>query len=101
MARRHKDVSPHLPRGLTEKETNVSNATLLDTLLRRRSRRFGQGMQLKTGPLAFDSQRAAESLPLEQEALLAFAAVGITGPALGEMEYTSGRPNAGGGNILA
>jgi hypothetical protein len=79
----------------------VSDATLLDALLKRRSRRFGQGMELTAGPLAFRSQKDAVPLTLDQEALLAFAAVGITGSALGEMEYTTGRPDAGGGNILA
>ena len=79
----------------------MSNATLIDTLLNRRSRRFGMGMQLGTGPLAFASRQPAVPLTLDQEALLAFAAVGITGPALGEMEYTSGTSQAGGGNILA
>jgi hypothetical protein len=84
-----------------QKESFVSNVTLIDALLSRRSRRFGQGMRLETGPLAFTSPRAPSSLTLDDEALLAFAAVGITGPALGEMEYTSGTATAGGGNILA
>jgi hypothetical protein len=89
---------PELPR---EKERTVSYATLIDTLLQRRSRRFGRGMEIQAGPLAFDSNEPAVSLTLEQEALMAFAAVGITGVALGEMEYTSGHADAGGGNLLA
>lgn len=78
----------------------MSNASLIDTLLKRRSRRFGRAMRLTAGPLAFGSRERSASLSLDEEALLAFAAVGITGPALGEMEYTSGRADAGGGNIL-
>ena len=77
------------------------NLTLIDALLTRRSRRFGHGMQLATGPLAFASQQTPAPLTLDEEALLAFAAVGITGPALGEMEYPSGTAASGGGNVLA
>ena len=77
------------------------NCTLIEALLTRRSRRFGHGMRLGGGPLAFTSPRTPAPLTLDEEALLAFAAVGITGPALGEMEYTSGTAAAGGGNVLA
>src|SRR6187455_685907 len=83
------------------KERTVADAKLIDTLLKRRSRRFSRGMQLGSGPLAFESKRSVEPLTIDQEALLAFAAVGITGPALGEMEYTSGTTDAGAGNVLA
>ena len=79
----------------------MTNMTLVEALLRRRSRRFGLNMNLPAGPLAFGSTQAPEPLTFEQEATLAFAAVGITGTALGEMDYTSGTVIAGGGNILA
>src|SRR3712207_3732763 len=74
---------------------------LLDALIERRSRRFGEGMSLNGGPLAYDSTRAPQPLSLEEEAALAFAGCGITGFALAELPYESGdTPEAGGGNIM-
>ncbi len=70
---------------------------LLDALRERRSRRFGRGMRMARGPLAYSSDEAPVRLSEEEEAVLAFAACGITGPALGELEYEAGR----GGTILA
>jgi hypothetical protein len=74
---------------------------LIDALLNRRSRRFGRGMRLNGGPLAFQSELAPEPLTLEQQAALAFAACGVTGYALGELPYDDGGvPEAGSGNII-
>jgi hypothetical protein len=74
---------------------------LIDALLRRRSRRFGRGMKLNGGPLAYTSELPPQPLSIEQEAALAFAACGITGYALAELPYESGPvPEAGGGNIM-
>ena len=74
---------------------------LLDALTFRRSRRFAAGMKLNGGALAYDSQRPPEPLNLEEEAALAFAACGITGPVLAELPYETGKaPEAGGGNIM-
>lgn len=69
---------------------------LIDALRDRRSRRFGLGMAIN-GPLAHRSE--AEPVPLteDEQALLAFAACGLTGPALGDLEYQPG----GGGTIMA
>jgi len=69
---------------------------LLDALRDRRSRRFGRGMAIG-GPLAHSSQAAPLRLTEDEQALLAFAACGITGPALGDLEYQPG----GGGTIMA
>jgi hypothetical protein len=74
---------------------------LLSALLNRRTRRFGMGMTLNGGPLEYASRRPVTPLTVEQEAALAFAACGITGHALGELNYTTGFPQAGGGDILA
>lgn len=41
---------------------------LLEALIERRSRRFGDGMTLNGGPLAYQSRRAPEPLSLEEEA---------------------------------
>ncbi len=67
---------------------------LLDALIHRRSRRFGKGMKLDGGPLAYASAKPPEPLTLEEEAGLAFAACGITGYALADLPYDAG------GNIM-
>jgi hypothetical protein len=74
---------------------------LLDALTERRSRRFGKGMSLNGGPLAYHSTHAPQPLSLDEEAALAFAGCGITGFALADLPYESGDvPEAGGGNIM-
>src|SRR3989304_5268497 len=74
---------------------------LVKTLIERRSRRFGKGMCLNGGPLAYASAYSPEPLSLEEEAALAFAACGITGYALAELPYETGEgPGAGGGDIM-
>lgn len=79
----------------------VRSYSLMDALLNRRSRRFAAGMKLNGGPLAYESTRKAQPLTIEEEAALAFAACGVTGPALAELPYESGNlPNAAGGNIM-
>jgi len=81
--------------------SRVSSYSLLEALLQRRSRRFGKGMKLNGGPLAFESHRPPEPLSMDEEAALAFAACGITGNALAELPYqTGGLPDAAGGNIM-
>jgi hypothetical protein len=70
-------------------------------LLERRSRRFGKGMRMNGGPLAYQSKQRPQPLTLADEAALAFAACGITGYALAELPYDTGDvPEAGGGNIM-
>jgi len=71
--------------------------SLLDALRDRRSRRFGLGMEIPAGPLAYRSRHVARPLAEEDEALLAWAACGITGPALADLCYAPGH----GGNIMA
>jgi hypothetical protein len=67
----------------------------------RRSRRFAKGMTMNGGPLAYQSMERCPPLTLEEEATLAFAACGITGPALAELPYDTGRmTEAGTGNVL-
>jgi hypothetical protein len=60
---------------------------LVDALRDRRSRRFGRGMNLPGGPLAYASVRPPEPLTEDEEAALAFAACGITGYALADLDY--------------
>jgi hypothetical protein len=69
---------------------------LLAALRDRRSRRFGRGMQIPAGPLAYQSRHKPVPLTEHEEAALVFAACGITGHALADLAYAQ----AGGGNIM-
>ena len=82
-------------------EERLAEYPLLDALVERRSRRFGTGMRLEGGPLAYSSTQGPRPLSLAEEAALAFAANGVTGPALAELPYAPGpEPESGGGNIM-
>lgn len=83
------DASP-LPAGLAD-------FPLLDALRQRRSRRFGLGMKLPAGPLAYESRHQPRPLTEDAEAAMVFAACGITGHALADLCYAPG----GGGGIMA
>lgn len=75
----------------------LQNYSLLDALRDRRSRRFGLGMKMPSGPLAFESRYEPVALTEDEEAALVFAAAGITGYALADLCYAPG----GGGSIMA
>ena len=91
------DVFRHVP----EPEKQLAHYSLLDALLARRSRRFGKGMRLNGGPLAYASVHEPEPLSLAEEAALAFAVCGITGYTMAELPYQAGDvAGAGGGNII-
>jgi hypothetical protein len=76
-------------------------SALLNTMINRRSRRFAPGMTLDGGPLSYRSKLAPQRLSEEEEAILAFAACGITGHALAELPYRAGKQKeSGGGNIM-
>src|SRR5467141_1076851 len=70
---------------------------LLTALRERRSRRFGLGMKIPGGPLAYQSRHQSVPLSEEEEAALVFAACGFTGHALADLCYPPGE----GGNIMA
>lgn len=70
---------------------------LLDALRGRRSRRFGRGMHIDAGPLAYTSHAPPQPLTETEEAILAFAACGITGYDLADLAYGPGQ----GGSMLA
>jgi hypothetical protein len=78
-------------------QAKLAQYPLLEALTTRRSRRFGLGMETKSGPLAFRSRHAPVALSEEEEALLVFAACGITGHALLDLTFGSGL----GGSIVA
>jgi len=90
-------ATPHRNTPQCEEHPSVADYPLLDALRDRRSRRFGVGMEMKAGPLAYKSEAPPLRLSEDEEALLAFAACGVTGPALGDLAYGS----AGGGGIMA
>jgi hypothetical protein len=88
-------------RSASEPEKQLAHYSLLDALLARRSRRFGKGMRLNGGPLAYESAQEPAPLSLTEEAALAFAACGVTGYTMGELPYDAGNvAEAGGGNII-
>jgi hypothetical protein len=70
---------------------------LLRALRERRSRRFGLGMKIPGGPLAYESRHKPRPLSEDEIGALVFAASGITGHALADLCYTK----EGGGNIMA
>lgn len=75
----------------------LANSSLLDALQQRRSRRFGLGMKIPAGPLAYASKHAPRPLTEDEEAAMVFAACGITGHALADFCYAQGE----GGSIMA
>src|SRR6266550_1174769 len=85
------DTSP------SELQEPLASYPLLTALRERRSRRFGLGMKMPSGPLAYQSRHRSVPLSEEEEAALVFAACGITGHALADLCYPAGE----GGNIMA
>ena len=75
---------------------DLKNYSLLTALKERRSRRFGLGMKMPAGPLAYESRHKPRPLTEDEEAALVFAACGITGHALADLCYAPG----GGGSIM-
>src|SRR5258708_38624417 len=82
---------------LPELHENLGRYPLLTALRERRSRRFGLGMRIPGGSLAFESRHKPAPLTEDEEAALVFAACGITGHALADLCYA----NDGGGSIMA
>jgi hypothetical protein len=77
--------------------TDLDHYSLLAALRERRSRRFGLGMKIPSGPLAFESRHKPIPLTEDEEAALVFVACGITGHALADLAYGAND----GGNIMA
>ena len=73
----------------------LESYSLLAALRERRSRRFGRGMKME-GALAFESRHEPMPLTGEEEALLVFAACGVTGYALADLAFAPGQ----GGDIM-
>jgi hypothetical protein len=62
--------------------------TLVGLLQHRKTRRFGCGMELPAGPLAYRSKEAPLPLSPEEVHHILFAGVGESGVHLGDMQYT-------------
>src|ERR1041385_7190835 len=75
----------------------LGDYSLLTALRERRSRRFGLGMKIPGGPLAYGSRHQPRPLTEDEEAAMVFAACGITGHALADLCYAKD----GGGGIIA
>lgn len=75
----------------------MKNYGLFDALLNRRSRRFSRGMEIKSGPTEYSSKQKPHPLSEEEQAVLAFAACGITGAALADWSYAE----EAGGTMMA
>lgn len=92
------DSGPNLPTNrpppLLEQ---IANFPLLAALRERRSRRFGLGMKIPAGPLAYQSRHKPRPLSEDEEAAMVFAACGVTGHALADLCYSK----EGGGGIMA
>ncbi len=81
----------------TRVKAAIGQMSLLQALRERRSRRFGLGMKIPAGPLAFESRHQPKPLTEAEEAALVFAAGGIAGHALADLNYAT----EGGGSIMA
>jgi len=90
-------VNTHGPTISADVVQHVARYSLLDALRGRRSRRFGRGMSIDAGPLTYASRHAPQPLTELEEAILAFAACGITGYDLADLAYGPGQ----GGSMLA
>ncbi|MCB9099036.1 MAG: hypothetical protein H6632_05820 [Anaerolineales bacterium] len=85
---------------LTNEEVNQTQnpvTELLNILRNRRTRRFGLGMKMASGPMAFESRQPGLPLSETEEALLVYAAAGVTGYALADLVFDQGQ----GGTILS
>jgi len=78
-------------------DEQLARYPLLDALRDRRSRRFGVGMKIESGPFTYESRHEPLPLTETEEAALAFAACGVTGCALADVSYGPGQ----GGGMLA
>src|SRR5213083_2237115 len=87
----------HTPKAEPGQNDGLATFPLLTALRERRSRRFGLGMKIPGGPLAFESRHQPAPLSEDEEAALVFAACGITGHALADLCYAKD----GGGSIMA
>lgn len=85
------DLAEHTPPGLAE----LARFPLLKALFGRRSRRFGLGMRIPSGPLAYTSQQAPLPLTDLERMLLLLGGAGISGWTFGIEHTASAGPEGG------
>ncbi|HEV8490228.1 MAG TPA: hypothetical protein VGQ58_10620 [Candidatus Limnocylindrales bacterium] len=79
----------------------VEDYSLVEALIRRRSRRFALGSRLQGGAFSWDSRHDPVPLNEDEEAILAFAGTGVTGHVFGELPYQpDAGPETGGGQVM-
>lgn len=62
---------------------SLSEFSLIDAIAGRRSRRFGKGMEMPSGPLAYRSEAEPLSLSELERSILVAAGTGVTGWSFG------------------
>jgi hypothetical protein len=78
-------IGPEQGGGAPEGLRAALELPLADAILSRRSRRFGLGMTLPSGPLAHESDSEPVPLTELEEAVLVWLGTGVTGLALGDL----------------
>ena len=89
------------PRPSAGGQDDLDTHPLMDTFISRRSRRFALGNDLQGGGLSYTSEATSVPLSLEEQAVLAFAATGVTGYVNAELPYEpAAGPETGGGQVM-
>lgn len=73
----------------------ISSFPLLDAMFGRRARRFGLGMKIPDGPLAYESRHAPVGLSETERMLLVLFGAGINGWNTGMEHTVAGEPDTG------
>ena len=82
-------------RATPDQLASLAGFSLLEALFGRRSRRFGAGMTIPDGPLAYQSTLPAQPLSLTERDLLIAAGVGISGWNFAIPYTEAGTPDSG------
>ena len=95
------DAQPTKP-SAAAMQAELASHSLMDTFITRRSRRFATRQHpLRERPRVRERGRRPSPLSLEEEAVIAFAASGVTGQVGGELPYRpDAGPETGGGQVM-
>jgi len=83
-------MSSSMPPGLPPQVQAVWDYPLFDAIMGRRSRRFGLGMEMRSGPFQHRSDKSPVGLNDLETAVLVAAATATTGPILAETQLPGG-----------
>ena len=83
-------MSDHKPSNLPPQAEAAWDYPLYDAIMGRRSRRFGLGMEMTSGPFQYKSNKEPVGLDDLETAMLVAAATATTGPILAETELPGG-----------